>query len=61
LIVADNVLQGRRVVVTPPPDAGVAGIQDFNRRAAEDPKLDSIIVPTRDGWDGILIAVVREG
>lgn len=61
LIVADNVLQGGRVLADPPPDAGVAGIQEFNRRAAQHPRLAALILPMRDGRDGILIAVVRDG
>ena len=60
LIVADNVLQGRRVLIDPPPDSGAAGIQEFNRRAGQHPQLAALILPMRDGRDGILIAVVRE-
>jgi caffeoyl-CoA O-methyltransferase len=60
LIVADNVLQGGRVLADPSPDAGVAGIQEFNRRAAQHPRLAALILPVRDGRDGILIGVVRD-
>jgi predicted O-methyltransferase YrrM len=60
LIVADNVLQGGRVLANPPPDAVAAGIQEFNRRAAQHPRLDAIILPARGAWDGILVAVVRD-
>jgi predicted O-methyltransferase YrrM len=60
LIVADNVLQGGRVLADPPPDAGAAGIREFNRRAAQHPRLAALILPMRDGRDGILIAVVRD-
>jgi predicted O-methyltransferase YrrM len=61
LIVADNVLQGGRVLAHPPPDPGAAGIQEFNRRVAAHPRLDAIILPARDGADGLLVAVVRDG
>jgi caffeoyl-CoA O-methyltransferase len=61
LIVADNVLLGRRVLADPSPDAGVAGIQEFNRRAAQHPQLTALILSMRDGRDGILIAVVQDG
>jgi predicted O-methyltransferase YrrM len=60
IVVADNVLQGGRVLANPPPDAGAAGIQEFNRRAAEHPRLDAIILPARGARDGILVAVVRD-
>ena len=60
LIVADNVLQGGRVLANPPPDAGVAGIQEFNRRAAQHPRLSALILSMRDGRDGILVGVVRD-
>jgi predicted O-methyltransferase YrrM len=60
LIVADNVLQGGRVLMDPPPDAGVAGIQEFNRRAAQHPRLDALILPMRDGRDGVLVARVQD-
>lgn len=61
LIVADNVLQGGRVLANPPPDAGAAGIQQFNRSAARHPRLSALIIPMRDGRDGVLVAVVRDG
>jgi caffeoyl-CoA O-methyltransferase len=60
LIVADNVLQGGRVLADPSPDAGVAGIQEFNRRAAQHPRLTALILSMRDGRDGVLAAVVRD-
>lgn len=60
LIVADNVLQGGRVLANPPVDAGAAGIQEFNRRAAQHPQLAALILPMRDGRDGILVAVVLD-
>ena len=61
LIVADNVLRGARVLADSPPDAGVAGIQEFNRRAAQHPRLAALILPQRNGRDGVLVAVVRDG
>lgn len=56
LIIADNAFKGGRVLEASPGDAGVAGIKEFNRRLAEDPRLTSIVVPTRDG---VAIAVVN--
>jgi caffeoyl-CoA O-methyltransferase len=48
LIVADNVLRREDAV-----DA-------MNRAAAGDPHLEALILPVRDGADGILVGVVRE-
>lgn len=59
LIIADNVLRGGASISPAAGDAGARGIHDFNQRAAEDPRLDAIILPNRSGRDGILIATVR--
>jgi predicted O-methyltransferase YrrM len=48
LIVADNVLRTGGAVDT------------MNRAAASDPRLEALILPMRDGADGILVGVVRE-
>jgi caffeoyl-CoA O-methyltransferase len=59
MIVIDNVLS--RGGVMPPAADDVAGraIAAMNEAAARDPRLDAIIVPTRDGRDGVLLAVVQ--
>ncbi|HVA92943.1 MAG TPA: O-methyltransferase [Chloroflexota bacterium] len=60
LIVADNALFHGRVADPANRDEGVRAIDAMNRAAAANPLLDAIIVPNRDGQDGLLIAVVRE-
>lgn len=58
MIVADNVLRG--VAVGEREDDAARAIDAMNRAAAGNPRLDAIILPVRDGRDGILLAVVRE-
>jgi predicted O-methyltransferase YrrM len=58
MIVVDNVLS-RGVMPPAADDADGHGIAAMNEAAARDPRLDAIIVPTRDGRDGVLLAVVR--
>ena len=58
LIVADNVVQGGRVL-SPEADENARAVDRFNRAAASDARLDALILPNRGGRDGILIAVVR--
>ncbi len=58
LIVGDNVLRGGRVA-EPGEDADLRGLDEFNRHAATSPLLDSLILPNRDGQDGVLIAAVK--
>jgi len=58
MIVVDNVLS-RRGVIPAADDADGRGIAAMNEAAARDPRLDAIIVPARDGRDGVLLAVVR--
>jgi predicted O-methyltransferase YrrM len=60
LIVADNALSNGRVADSGNTDEGVRAIDTMNRAAAANPRLDAIILPNRDGKDGILIAFVRE-
>lgn len=57
LVMADNAFKSGRVVEESD-DPGVRGIQEFNRRIAEDPRVTSIIVPVRDG---LAIALIDGG
>lgn len=59
LIVGDNVLRGGAIINPAADDAGAAGINTFNRRAAEHPRLEAIILPNRNGRDGVLLATVK--
>lgn len=59
MIVVDNVLSRRGVLPPAAEDAGGRAIAALNEAAAHDPRLDAIIVPARDGHDGVLLAVVR--
>lgn len=59
LIVGDNVLRGGAIIAPAAGDVGGQGIHEFNRRAAQHPRLDAIILPNRNGRDGILVATVR--
>jgi len=58
LIVADNALFQGRVADPNNLDEGVRAIDTMNRAAAANPRLDAIILPTRDGQDGLLIAFI---
>ena len=60
LIVADNVLDRGRVVEVAQADSRGGAIDAMNRAAASDPRLEALILPARDGSDGILVGVVRE-
>lgn len=55
LIIADNAYWDGRVVDPEDREAGTLGIREYNRRAAEDPRLTSLILPIRDG---IVVSVV---
>ena len=57
MIVADNVLRNGGVLN--PTDEGDRAIDAMNRAASADPRLHAIILPNRDGRDGVLIAAVR--
>ena len=58
LIVADNALFQGRVADPNNLDEGVRAIDAMNRSAAANPRLDAIILPTRGGQDGLLIAFI---
>ena len=49
LVIGDNAFRSGAVLDDGTSDAGVRGIQEFNRRLASDPRFTSIVVPTRDG------------
>ncbi len=49
LVIGDNAFKSGAVLDNSTSDAGVLGIQEFNRRLATDPRFTSIVVPTRDG------------
>jgi caffeoyl-CoA O-methyltransferase len=59
MIVVDNVLSRRGVMLPAAEDTAGHAIAAMNEAAARDPRLDAIIVPTRGGRDGVLLAVVR--
>lgn len=49
-ILADNVLWDGKVALAPlPQDRQTLGIDNFNRRVASDPRVESVIIPIRDG------------
>lgn len=49
-ILADNVLWDGKVALDPlPQDRQTLGIDNFNRRVASDPRVESVIIPIRDG------------
>ena len=49
-ILADNVLWDGKVALDPlPQDRQTLGIDIFNRRVASDPRVESVIIPIRDG------------
>ena len=49
-ILADNVLWDGKVAMDPmPQDRQTLGIDSFNRRVASDPRVESVIIPLRDG------------
>lgn len=58
LVIGDNALWKGRVLEEDSQDPEVLGIQEFNRRIAEDPRFTSIIVPTRDG---VAVAILNQG
>lgn len=59
MIIVDNVLSRRGMMHSVSEDPGGRAIAAMNEAAAHDPRLEAIIVPTRDGHDGVLLAVVR--
>ena len=49
-ILTDNVLWDGKVALDPmPQDRQTLGIDNFNRRVASDPRVESVIIPIRDG------------
>ena len=49
-ILADNVIWDVKVALDPmPQDRQTLGIDNFNRRVASDPRVESVIIPLRDG------------
>ena len=58
LILADNVLRG--VLEPGSPTAQVEAMRTYNDRVAQDPRLETIILLTRDGLEGISLARVRK-
>jgi caffeoyl-CoA O-methyltransferase len=59
LIVADNVLRDGKVIDPPGGDSAMKAVHEFNNKAASHPGLEAIILPNRDGHDGVLVAVVK--
>lgn len=60
LIVADNVIRGGRVFLSPPPDETAAGAAAYNQQALADPRLATVAFANDDdGTDGFAISVVR--
>jgi predicted O-methyltransferase YrrM len=60
LILADNVIRHGAVLQTTGPDESVRAIQEFNRRVASHPRLETILQPiVRKKVDGLAIARVR--
>lgn len=57
LILGDNVLWSGRILDEQPPEETTRQILAFNRKLAEDPRLDATIVPVRDG---LSIAIVND-
>ncbi|HVM62173.1 MAG TPA: O-methyltransferase [Verrucomicrobiae bacterium] len=61
LILADNVIRDGKVAHDAEGDKILQGIQEFNKKLAAHPKLESIVVTvTREGVDGLAIARVRD-
>ena len=48
-IIADNTLWDSHVVETDRHDAQTEGVKEFNRIVAEDPDMQTVIIPVRDG------------
>jgi predicted O-methyltransferase YrrM len=49
LIIADNALRGGKVIDPSVTDDGTAGVREFNRRLADDPRITGLVVPIGDG------------
>lgn len=59
LIIGDNVLRGGHVIDPQPGDEGAQAMHLFNEKACTDPRLATVILPNRNGHDGVLIAYVK--
>jgi len=60
LILGDNVIRNGRVTGDEPGDASLEAIRAFNQRLADDPRLDTLLLPLmRDSLDGLAIARVK--
>lgn len=59
LILADNVWRDGAVIVPEDDDIDTQGLAKFNRMIAEDARLFSTFVPTREGTDALSLSVVR--
>ena len=57
LVIADNAFKAG-TVVEESEDPAVRGIQEYNRRIAEDSRLTSIIIPMRDG---VAVTLIERG
>jgi len=56
VILADNVLWSGKVVEDPiPTDSYTRGIMEFNRMVADDPRVEKVIIPIRDGMTMIRV------
>jgi predicted O-methyltransferase YrrM len=61
LILADNVIRDGKVTREAENDKVVLGVQEFNKKLAANPKLETIVVTvTREGIDGLAIARVKD-
>ncbi len=56
LIIADNALRGGRVLDASVTDPDTAGVREFNRRFAAEPRITGVIVPI---GDGVAVGVVE--
>ena len=60
VIMADNLIRHGQVMGETPGDASLEAIRRFNRMLADDPRLDSTILPLfRDNLDGMSISIVK--
>jgi predicted O-methyltransferase YrrM len=63
MILADNVLRNGAVLQDPAPDTDAHAVQRFNDLVAQDPRLETTIIPTRNGSgvrDGLSVSWVRD-
>jgi predicted O-methyltransferase YrrM len=62
IIIGDNVVRGGAVAYPTSDDANVKGVREFLEIVAGEPRLDATAIQTvgEKGWDGFLLAIVRE-